>query len=656
MDPPSEKGNDTTNQDDSQANEQEVEEVRPTRPRDPITELQEEGKRSPTMGHVVSDNDSQQVEENPMTRLKNRGLDAEGNEFSLLQKEQQRLREEEQRLREEEQRLREEEAATEGKIIWQQQRQRREREMIEGRVVTKRQRRQRNWNDETGEAEDFYGNPMLSQMNKGRPDSSLILSDDSSDKESDHLFDQPPLNVQNRPIGMAPRQRLRPHIIQLARGDDNHDGDDSDDEDLRILRGDNRRRPNRFHPVRNRPAAIPNPANNHNRNNQLPRFVLDLPNWIKPSSTRQWKTILFSLTITACVSIAIFAVFLSNSLDSSTSTEHHQSSSASINEKVPSTDIQGDIVDNPSIERPTNVIPALIDSFYSNTNEPFDPLTQIPVLFQIRKSVDSTMLMEHLGKCAGFLQASNVGRNYVSASLEILHTRYGDYVNVDLSKLEGIQHAHDSYLLYQPPSKLHVNSLASPFIYEIGDKLLDRSLNRGRLFMMFPDPEEYIYSIYNYLVSGAWMSKLKAVTNPNPYAEMSFQDYVKEVNRPEFNIIARTLAGKETDSAIMPQLSFADLEVAKQILRQKVLIGLTADRATSLNRFQSFFGYEFVEPISQECRIAPLHWPPPSSSTSVFSKEEMSEALRTCCQLDMALYEYAKQLFIDQEILFPIQF
>lgn len=225
-----------------------------------------------------------------------------------------------------------------------------------------------------------------------------------------------------------------------------------------------------------------------------------------------------------------------------------------------------------------------------------------------------------------------------------------------MSKKEGIQHAHDLFLLYQPPSKLYVNSLATPLIYEIADKILDRSLNRGKLFMMFPDPEEYIYSTYNYLASGAWMSKVKAVTNPNPYADVSFEDYVKDETRPEFNIIARTLAGKESSSNIMPQLTFADLEVAKQILRQKVLIGLTSDRATSLERFQSFFGYTLVEPVSQECRSAPLHWPPPTSTSSVISKADMSIAIHTCCQLDMALFQYAKQLFIDQEILFPIQF
>lgn len=232
--------------------------------------------------------------------------------------------------------------------------------------------------------------------------------------------------------------------------------------------------------------------------------------------------------------------------------------------------------------------------------------------------------------------------------LETLRTKFGTYVNVDLSKPEGIKHAHDLYLLYQPPSKLRVNGIATPLLHEVANQLLDASINRGKIYMMIPNPQDYIYSIYAFLQSGAWLTKVETVTNPNPYETMSFQDYCKE-NRPEFNLLAKSLTGKFDEA-----LTFADLEIAKQLLRQKVLVGLVENRETSLARFQSHFGASLLQPSTHECARAPLNWPPATTtSQNSIPPSDLEQGIKNCCQLDLTLYHYAKQLFVDQEMLYP---
>lgn len=448
-------------------------------------------------------------------------------------------------------------------------------------------------------------------------------------------------DVPRRPAGVATRQRLRPHVVQLARGDhpeDEEKEETSSQRQLQQLQQQQRRRR-----IVVQPVVQPQPPAAAERHQ---RYILDLPTWMKP--TLQWKTILFALAVTACVSVAIFATVISTSSNDNSHVDSQQLSSSQNSINIPEEDLDLEAPATITTSERTTVLPQMLDTFFADVEEPYNPNTHMPVLFQLRKSVDSTMLMEHFGTCIGWIQATNVGRKYASESLETLRTKFGTYVNVDLSKPEGIKHAHDLYLLYQPPSKLRVDGIATPLLHEVANKLLDASINRGKIYMMIPNPQDYIYSIYAFLQSGAWMSKVETVTNPNPYATMSFQDYCKE-NRPEFNLLAKSLTGNFDEA-----LTFADLEIAKQLLRQKVLVGLVENRETSLARFQSHFGASLLQPTTPECARAPLNWPPATTTfQNSIPPSDLEQGIQNCCQLDLALYHYAKQLFIDQEMLYP---
>jgi len=84
------------------------------------------------------------------------------------------------------------------------------------------------------------------------------------------------------------------------------------------------------------------------------------------------------------------------------------------------------------------------------------------------------------------------------------------------------------------------------------------------------------------------------------------------------------------------------------------LIGLLDSKTESFRRFEEYFGWKFPSPVSQTCKnnmyyfewISQNPHPVPESDDSVVS------LIRIMNKFDVALYEYAKQLFEEQSALF----
>jgi hypothetical protein len=100
------------------------------------------------------------------------------------------------------------------------------------------------------------------------------------------------------------------------------------------------------------------------------------------------------------------------------------------------------------------------------------------------------------------------------------------------------------------------------------------------------------------------------------------------------------LTGKKTEL-----LSHDDLELAKSVLSQKTLIGLTDHMEESLHRFGAYFGWEHREEW-QSC------FPKFSKkSSNSFEHPKVTpgssewEAIVRNNELDMALYQHAVHLF-----------
>ena len=102
------------------------------------------------------------------------------------------------------------------------------------------------------------------------------------------------------------------------------------------------------------------------------------------------------------------------------------------------------------------------------------------------------------------------------------------------------------------------------------------------------------------------------------------------------------------------ELTEEHLEIAKAVLQHKFVVGLLERKGESFHRFEQFFDWKFDEPQETQCKDKLLHW----SWTSQHSHPQVEEGstvwdlLYKKNELDVRLYEFGKQLFVQQAVLF----
>ena len=223
------------------------------------------------------------------------------------------------------------------------------------------------------------------------------------------------------------------------------------------------------------------------------------------------------------------------------------------------------------------------------------------------------------------------------------------YVNVDVTTPEGIQRA--SRLGFASSQLADV--IFTPLILESAESLFNdskdtaRSSRKGRMFALFRHPIQRVTSIFYYLQSATW----EPTYNPE-YAQWTLHEYA---NSPycESNWMVRSLVQKMT-GPLVPE----DVFIAQEILRRKCLVGLMEEMEESIRRFHSYFHYRYLgieedENAALNCAIENFakkglsgqnsHGHPTLDETS-----ETYEILATKNQLDVRLYEFAKELFVEQ--------
>ncbi|KAL3771557.1 hypothetical protein ACHAWU_003732 [Discostella pseudostelligera] len=192
------------------------------------------------------------------------------------------------------------------------------------------------------------------------------------------------------------------------------------------------------------------------------------------------------------------------------------------------------------------------------------------------------------------------------------------YVNVDVTTPEGIQRA--SRLGFASSQLADV--IFTPLILESAD-------------------------IFYYLQSATW----EPTYNPE-YAQWTLHEYA---NSPycESNWMVRSLVQKMT-GPLVPE----DVFIAQEILRRKCLVGLMVEMEESLRRFHSYFHYRYLgieedENAALNCAIEHFAKKGLSGQNShghptLHETSETYEILATKNQLDIRLYEFAKELFVEQ--------
>ena len=118
-------------------------------------------------------------------------------------------------------------------------------------------------------------------------------------------------------------------------------------------------------------------------------------------------------------------------------------------------------------------------SGYAEVSEPFDPQTQLPVLWHVPKA-GGTTLQDLMAHCNGMVVANEIGGLYVSDELQVVELDNGNrYINVDVTQADGIEHAKD---LGFGSSGLADVAISSRFHDEVS--LFTDSTYRGKCFAM----------------------------------------------------------------------------------------------------------------------------------------------------------------------------
>jgi len=279
---------------------------------------------------------------------------------------------------------------------------------------------------------------------------------------------------------------------------------------------------------------------------------------------------------------------------------------------------------------------------YKDVWEPHDS-SDLPVVWHIPKS-GALIIKDIMVTCHRMTMASDA--KVIEGLLEenkISVVRIGGdaakgevasrFVNVDTTTSTGLKRAKALGLAQSGK----VDAIYTPLIFE-ADILFDPE-HQGRLFSIFRHPVERAKSMFKYLQYAHW-----APGYTPKLASMSLEDYA-ESGLPENNVLTRTLVNKTT-----ADLSDGDVQVAMDIIRRKILIGLLSKKEESMERFEKYFGWKYsIHPNNQEkCRKRMLATMPADLEEPLKPGMSAYDMLASVNHYDMQLYEYVETLFVEQ--------
>ena len=229
-------------------------------------------------------------------------------------------------------------------------------------------------------------------------------------------------------------------------------------------------------------------------------------------------------------------------------------------------------------------------------------------------------------------------------SLQKIRIKTHEYVNVNLGHPEGIAHAAELGLV---PSRL-ADVVATHHLYYAGKMLFSKTY-KARAFTMIRHPIERALSTYHAIQLHSKKDEIK---------NMTLTEYV-DSEHVETNWLTRFLTNRRQDG----KLEREHVEIAKEILRQKFLIGLYDHFEESIYRIENFFGWKVTSPPGKVqgtklCHDRLVENARQRDKDDVdflgtrIKKGDMNYLkLKALNEFDLELYWYAVQLFKEQEEL-----
>lgn len=224
-------------------------------------------------------------------------------------------------------------------------------------------------------------------------------------------------------------------------------------------------------------------------------------------------------------------------------------------------------------------------------------------------------------------------------SKESINEYINHVLNTDTSTVVGIARAKSLGIV----EKDMVDVIISSHFHEVCTLLTEE--HRGRLFVLMRDPVETAISLFHYLRFAHWERTYREDFQNMTlleYATLEDEDQNVRIDNWITRYLARKLKGPLTDD---------DLQLAKDILSQKALIGLTDYFEESMKRFDTYFGLHRLKHNDvKQClsNHTKLRANANRHEKYSFDSEEW-KALASRNSIDVQLYEFAKGLYHQQE-------
>jgi len=205
-----------------------------------------------------------------------------------------------------------------------------------------------------------------------------------------------------------------------------------------------------------------------------------------------------------------------------------------------------------------------------------------------------------------------------------------NFLNVNLATPEGIHQAKEMGVMESNLLQLVVSS----YFFEASE--LFSSFQKGRMFTMLRHPVEVAISLFYYLGTAEWEKEYD-----KSWANMTLMEYIQSDLVRE-NWMTRFL----TDELEAP-LTEEHVAVATQILAEKCIIGLIDKMEESIQRFETYFGWE-LDRRGEKCLARFLDMRINENKNKLHTYVQGSDEwdmLLAINEYDVMVYENARALF-----------
>ncbi|KAL3794740.1 hypothetical protein HJC23_012750 [Cyclotella cryptica] len=220
---------------------------------------------------------------------------------------------------------------------------------------------------------------------------------------------------------------------------------------------------------------------------------------------------------------------------------------------------------------------------FAELSKPYNPHEGDIYFFWHVPKCGGTTLQDLMMHCFGMIGANEVGGAYAAenGSLQIVQLENGNrYVNVDVTQPGGIQNAHDSGFGSSGLADVVMSSRFHDAVMLFTPDSVFPNVSKGRCFTLLRHPIKRAISMFYYLQDATWEHTYNDIFKSMTIEEYAVSQYAED------NWMVRFLTNEMTGT-----LDNRHLDLAKQILESKCLVGIMEEFPASIKRFDRYFGW-----------------------------------------------------------------